>query len=740
MSLSSVIWAQQEDLLNQTVTDQLAEQFDQLQALATKLQAPQLDIYAQMRLRVIERGLAYRLEDIKYENDALAGYATDALMQLMTEEKARLQAILDGHAKPVDSPRLDVTQPPVRNGSHLQGQVRWVDGRVEKRPVMLFGFGHFHEMRRDIDWLASLGCNFVQTEIGPRYLRPAADRWDSGVSLHYRDFIKHAYKQGVLVDMLLSPHYFPQWALDANPDWFVHLGGFLRIAINQPGVNELLRSTQNRMFEEWGELPGLWSVCLSNEPVAFKWADDPDTQSLWIAYLKQTYGEVQAMNQAWGTDYQDWSQVKCYLEPPTLPFPAEPELYDWMQFNNQRFTHWHAMLNNNVHSAAKSSLTHIKMMTRHYKQYDLMQAVDLDQMTQLTDLAGKDGGLYPRYLPLPVDEQISHPQKLFLTNKLMSQASDKPMLNTENHLLRDRGTNPILPNAVRSSFWLQALSGLDASTAWCWGRRDNNKHQLFLGLFSYRPGAMEQYMRTGLDLMRLMPVVQAMADQAPRIALVHSPTSLLRNADVMDLEFEVCNQLLQTGVAFTAISEQEFAAGNIPDSVELVILPQTSHAPDAFVQRLETWAKNGFHHNKAVLGLGKGILQYDPYCKRRRSSKLDFMQDTAVIYQNVYRVDLEKLSGTLHATLEQQRIKPQYQFVDKQTQKPVPGIVSSVADVDGQRWISAVNIWGMPRELICIETATGRKCDVSDQLSLIPQKAGPVIELQPLDVICGRIQ
>lgn len=102
-----------------------------------------------------------------------------------------------------------------------------------------------------------------------------------------------------------------------------------------------------------------------------------------------------------------------------------------------------------------------------------MQGIDIELIPRVTDLAGKDDG--------------PGTPGLFIVNSLLRSVSRNPIVNSENHFLGDGSTTDVPRGEVRSGFWLQALSGLDASVAWVWGHENRNP---LIGQWAFRPGPM----------------------------------------------------------------------------------------------------------------------------------------------------------------------------------------------------------------------------------------------------------
>ena len=92
-------------------------------------------------------------------------------------------------------------------GSRVDAQ-----GRHDRGPVFFCGYGHFTQVRKDMQRWPAYGVNIIQIELGPANTLVG----ENEVSLREAEAIikvlDEAAKRNVRVDILLSPHYFPGWA------------------------------------------------------------------------------------------------------------------------------------------------------------------------------------------------------------------------------------------------------------------------------------------------------------------------------------------------------------------------------------------------------------------------------------------------------------------------------------------------------------------------------------------------
>ncbi len=699
-----------------TVPEELTRSAKVLEQEAQELQkAGKLDAYGRMRVKLVTRFLDYLKIDIQNNRKELSSYAARDLNRLIAEETARLKAIAAGTVKPVDSPRRVKTEYPKIVAGHLEQPVQWSDGKIETRPVFLFGFGHVEGMKRDVEWLANLGMNFCQIDTYMPAILPREGEWNASVVSQYRGFLTQAQNAGVLVDVLIAPHYMPGWAFEKHPDWKIQLGGFLGYPINQPEVMTLIGGYTERIVKELAPAKNFWSCCLINEPGFFFWGSDPDTRRLWRSYLISQHGTIEHLNQKWGTEYKSWNEIPVYVNPNEDNYQQPPGSYDWMRFNDERIANWIEWLGQRVHAAAKGKLTHAKLCDRYFAPYDVMQGIDPYLISRVTDLAGKDS--------------TGDPSLLFVIDSLLHRSAERPVFNSENHFLGDGSTNDVLPGDIRSRFWLQGLCGLDASTAWIWDRNDADPNSPFVGLWQYRPGPTEEYFRTGLDLMRVMPDMIALREKPIEVAVLYSRVSVLRNSKHTDALRKTAGALLELGIPFSAVNEQMLSAGQVQKrltDVKVLILPGVKYLADDGLDALPWVERAGIK----LVAVGKEFAAFNAYNKRRTKITV-----APITLPNFEAKNFPKL---LSGLLEKAGVRPEVRPADPKTRQSVQGLIWRTVRKDNRIFATAVNMGTAPIACSWVES-NGKPFTFNDHLNLVPLKPATELQIQPREVIFGTL-
>lgn len=415
-----------------------------------------------------------------------------------------------------------------------------------------------------------------------------------------------AYESGVMVNVLISPHYFPGWILEQYPEAAAIDSG-MGYDMNHPVIQEALDLYIKTLMGEIKAHPALHSVCITNEPTC----DTRTTQGLdteYSAYLQELYqSDIAALNAVYGSAYTDFSQVRM---------PASDTMdaayYDWVQFNNQYTADWHRFLAETVKKYAPEVAVHAKIMTIFGKSDSLNYGIDPEDFAEFTDYNGNDAwGFYGQN----AGGLLS---KLMWYDLLDSIKPSAPIINSEDHIIEDRNTN-YSPNQaihVGADIWQGAVHGRDASIVWIWGRTQDQNANTY-GNILYRPDVLSAFAKGSFDLNRLSGAVAALQEGAQKATILYAPTSRAYSAKTvraMKLAYEAA---LYAGANPGFITERQLAAGVMPQGV--LIIPNATQVQQDAYDAIAAYKNQG----GTVLALGTDCLSRDAH-NRARASSVEF--------------------------------------------------------------------------------------------------------------------
>jgi len=534
------------------------------------------------------------------------------LEEVLDQTEARMKAAV--------APRI-VPQPTGGSVTVTDG-VFYTDTTIGKgspavqRPYYFGGYGVFGQVAADIPNFRDLGVTVVSQERGPNSMNPDGTLNDGGLSI--LDTLKSAAENGIKVDLLLSPHYFPQWAIDQTPDmaptpysmllkdWKDYVG-FPNYHIDHPKAREVIQKWLETIVSAIKDEPALFSLCLANEANNINGGRDPHSRPRWIEYLKQQHQTIGSLNALYSTNHKSFEEVPV---PPKEPRNAMTRIlqevgarrayFDWVRFNQYHFADWFRWMDSIIKRLAPDVPTHIKVMSGFFFSRALDVGNDPELLCQVTDLAGND------CVSLSSDDLKWEE----LWYDLLHSFRGQPTFNSENHFIVDDSPAVSLPPShIRSVLWQGALHHEGATTLWVW---EEPGVPWLAGSIYLRPANMYAAGRTMLDLNRLAPEVAAVSQAKPKVALLYSMPSWVWQEDYVEVMKKAYTALLYIGQPVTFVSEQQLAE-NRAAKVDWIFIPHATHVHDTTVAALEKFVADGGR----VVMAGNDSLVWDEYERQR---------------------------------------------------------------------------------------------------------------------------
>ncbi len=484
----------------------------------------------------------------------------------------------------VDVPLLKKDAPiEIRDGS-FWAECTTRDG-VEMRPVFLTGYGHFSSVVDDLPFFPEIGINVIQIEIGPRSTVFEDGIRTDGVREGIIRALDRARENGVRVCVLISPHYFPQWALDKWPGVQLQTRGFLNVAPDAPEVRDIYRQHIQALVPLIKDHPALHSICLSNEPVSLAWQRDPYRLPLWQSWLERKYNTIAALNEVYRTEYTSFAEIPH----PELSFNEKrAPLYDGVRFNQEAFAEFHAWMTGEIHTIAPNLPCHAKVMILPMDRSTLFWGTDPWDFAKLSQLNGND---CPNMRLAPGREWTNEWLGQNMYYDLQRSMKRVPIFNTENHIIRDREKNYIPPEHIYTAIWQGAIHGQGASTTWAWQRTYDAKSD-FEGLILHRAASTAAMSRCALDLMRLSKEVAALQNLTPSIAILYSNAAQVADPRHVDARARVYETLNFCGVPVGFITDEQIEAGLLEQYKCLFVAGAKASTARA-IEAMRQWAGSG---------------------------------------------------------------------------------------------------------------------------------------------------
>ncbi|MHB1456741.1 MAG: beta-galactosidase [Armatimonadota bacterium] len=664
----------------------------------------------------LDQFIPFAYEDIQKGHDWRAkGAAKDFAIVIDDAISYMKDCIADPSLAP-KVPRYQTSEVNI-DGLSLIGDKKDNEGRSDRGPLFFCGHGHFGAVRTDMPLWPGYGVNIIQTaEIGPSVVFPKEDKVDlKQVKIILKAF-DNAAKNNVKVDFLLSPHYFPDWAMEKWPDLAKGSGGFLGFNVDAPEAKQVVEKYLRLIVPMFKDKPALLSFCLTNEPLFNNTVNTPNVRPMFSAYLKKVHGDIETLNRAYGgTNYKSFDDV------PVGGSWDDPNSYDYCVFNNERFAGWHKWMADIIHEMAPNIPIHAKIMSTQLNRDFAWMGTDHELFGQLLDMNGNDCycmGAPPKGYSVSWQMQNS-------SYDMQRSFVNKPIFNSENHLVPDTANYYLAPEHYRYALWQGAIHGQGATTIWVWERSLNPSDALY-GSIKDRPGCALAVGTTCMDLNRFADEVTALQNAKSPVAILYSTASVMRNQAHIDSIWSVYTALNFCGVRVDFISEKQLVAGK-GKQYKMIVLPESTHVPQPVFDAIKGLLES------VKLIIVNDCLVKNPYNIPFPTNELDAIKSRAL---RVSRGDSQKDMWPMFMDeLSKAGGLPGVSVVDASTGKPVWGIEWVSAKVGGRTVINIVNVSDKPVDVKV--QRFGIDAPAKDLLSLGASE--PVKTIRPMFPVLAEI-
>ncbi len=558
-----------------------------LRSQLDRLQPPRRDpSYPRVSFTVLENFVGFVEEDIQHKEVRRALMQLGDLEAIAAKLERELPRAIKGALRYPFVPRwIGSQRSTLTEGMFYAPTAIPNRPSVVWRPVFFHGYGHFGRIRTDMERFPHYGVNIVQVEFGPNSVFPTESEVSDAPVKELLALLNRAERAGVAVNLLISPHYMPEWMREKYPSMRRRRSGFLQYSLHAPEGKALLKRFIERIIPPIKDHPALHSICLSNEPIH---VEEPGEHSRadWLEWLKERHATIEQLNRRWSADYARFEDVP-------LPDPFDPGRYagtplwtDYIRFNQEWFAGWHAMLASAIREIAPDLPIHTKAMTwTLLNDSDVIYGVDAYLFSRFSDINGNDSINFYAH----GDGEFAQSWLMnAMGHDLQRSTRSAPIFNSENHLIVDREMRYIPAEHIRAALWQAAVHGQSATTIWVWERTFDPKSD-FAGSIMHRPACAEAVGIVNYDLNRAAWEVTAIQRAAPQALLLQSVSAMTRDGGRhTDCRDKLYIALAFLGVKTGFITERQLEEGTIPDAPALFI-PNIVHLSEKAMSRLKEY-------------------------------------------------------------------------------------------------------------------------------------------------------
>ena len=676
--------------------------------------------YPLVTYTVLANFVDYIDADLSHDHLWRALQQLDAMEPMAKRLDRQLQEAVLGRRRFPDVPRWVGTSRPRIQGPSFMGDVRLSPRAraTSSRPVFFIGYGHFDQILVDIEKFPDYGVNVIQMLTAPDRVLMQDGTLSDKPAQDIRAVLDRAAQAGVAVDVLLSPHYMPEWFLNKYPHMRKKREGFIKYCLHAPEGQEALKQYVRALADRLKNSPALFGICLANEP----WnVEEPCEYAAraWHDWLRKKHRTLEELNDRWRGSYSRFEDVPLAnpFDYSTVKRPS-PEWADFVRFNQEWFACWHKMLADTAREVVPGIHVHSKPHVWAFTD-DEKFGTDAELFGAFSDINGCDSWNYYNFgqgdLAQNFDENL-------MGYDLLRSVHDAPVFNSENHPIEDGDTRVIPPQHVYTMLWQQSIYGQSATAIWVWERTFDPDYG-WAGSIMHRPACAEAVGTICHDLNRVAPEISALQKLEPQIAILYSVSA--RSWDDgrwLDTVKPLHRALSFTGVKVGFFTERQLERGELPRT-RVLLIPNILHLSDAAFKGLKRC------RGRVVFIGNEDLLSRDEY-DGGRAQRLK----PEVIPFEVNKTPCSDLWRILTSMLEEWGIRPIVQVLGENG-RPVWGVNWLAVMTRNDTVLNLCNYRNEPIRLRVYrgeEPATGRNV-------LTGEPVGEKITLEPLGIRLLRL-
>ncbi len=436
-----------------------------------------------------------------------------------------------------------------------------------------------------------------------------------------RDALEQAVDNNVAFSLLVSPHYFLNEIAKLN-NLNIKTDGFLDYNINEPIARQVIEKHLRELVSRVKDYESLHDICLSNEP-QFEINNCGDFyMNDWHTHLREIYNnDINELNKAYGTNYTAFEEVDMKND-----FNTPAKQYDYKLLNDRIFAEWHQWMAEIIREIAPDIPLHSKIMgytTSNYNRTFLQNnGTGYHGYQKFLDYHGCD------YWNYEADDTVK-PLVKIMWYDYMTSYGVKPVVNSEDHILPDRGTNYELcvSDYVSQDLWQGAIHGRVSSVMWIWQRSANTSSDS-RGSVLYRPDTLAKISDVGFDLNRFAYEITALQNQAPEIGIIWSEANMINNLNSMVPVYESYAGAVHNGKRVRFITDYNTAG--IHD-MKLVVVPNVRFIKGETLAEIKKFIENG----GKVIVIGEDTLTLDEHNLPNDSETVNFVMNNSKVVPHI---------------------------------------------------------------------------------------------------------
>jgi beta-galactosidase len=472
---------------------------------------------------------------------------------------------------------------------------------------LLYGVAYYDEympyerLDKDVTMMKAAGINVVRiAESTWSTEEPQEGVYDFS---HIDRVLNAMHKAGIGVIVGTPTYAVPTWLVKKYPDVLAitargqnQYGPRQNMDITNVHYRHYAENIIRKILEHIKDNPAIIGYQVDNETKAYG-TTGPNVQKLFVEYMRAKFKSLDTINKVFGLDY--WSnRINSWDDFPSMTASINAsEIAEFAKFQRKLVTDylaWQAGIVREYKKPNQFITQNFDLDWRGYS-YGIQPDVDHFAAAKAMDIAGID---------------IYHPTQDHLTGIEISLGGDitRSMKGGKNYLVMETEAQGFAqwlpyPGQLRLQAFSHLASGANMVAYWHWHSIHNSAETYWKGLLSqdFEPNpTYDEAKNIGADFSRLgSKLVDLKKDN--RVAILFSNEALTAfNAfsfgwgaretynDIMRPMYDALYKM-NVGVDFIDPSSVDI------DKYKLIVVPALYAAPDALLQKLNAYVKNGGH-------------------------------------------------------------------------------------------------------------------------------------------------
>lgn len=490
------------------------------------------------------------------------------------------------------------------------------------------------------------------------------------------------------VGLLLSAaHNLPQFIYDRFPETWLRSNGFNTSSFGNDKYRELVEAYLRYMMEGIKGYTCVNYIDIANEVQMNSWSNTAYYLPRFKNWLKNKYGTVEAMNEATGSTYASFDEVKW----PSGVNTEEPLSQEYDMYNDWELADFHRFCTNIIHEYYPDMPVWTKIMdfTGEYGDIHMYayysNGTGLDAHSDVFNVNGCDAYNY-------LDWDKGRLTKAMWYDYMVG-TNYAPVYNGEDHVIKDSSFNYDAKQAdwVATDLWSGAIHYRAQTDLWLWDSREDEG--ITKGSFKCRPDVISATSHAGLDLNRLSYEIAAIQKEKREVGMLYSDPSGLMNTSYPGCQYYAYESAVFSGQKVNFISEREVE--RIHDT-SVLILAQTTNVEPKTLAEIKKFIENG---GKVVI-LGENSLKKDWHHRENDSELVNFIYSHASFVdceadrfkKGLTKGTTEEIYRAVNDAIEEAGIQT-VKLVDAETLEEVYDVEYESTVYDGRLIINVIN-WG----------------------------------------------